>query len=405
MTVPRPVLLCLTVLLPTVAALLGGLARAWRSGGQADPWSWALPAALMLALLGQVLARRWWPLLGWAGLGMAGTALLFCMIAAVRVPDPVAALGLLAATLLAGIGSRGVHFPGLRLFGAGLLILAGVLIWRGPAQPLTLQPDRPLLAVVTALPLFWAEAGQGGPVDSPIVAVLRTRFTVRPIDDPAMLATSGARRLLLAQPRALTPAQLVAIDHWVRAGGTALVLADPLLRWPSDLPLGDRRRASPTSLLGPLLAHWGLTIGSADSAEIRHFLPDGRLVTLSGAGEAQPGDIRPVRRRIGKGTVLLVEDADLLDDRLWLADPARPLDPRAWSADTPALVADWLGGAVPGERRWMRDRATVALALRWALLAGTGWAIMGAVLFRRKFLGEANGTKHENGLANRKEND
>ena len=79
---------------------------------------------------------------------------------------------------------------------------------------------------------------------------------------------------------------------------------------------------------------------------------------------------------------MLLGDADLIDDRLWLADPARPLDPRVWSADTPARIAQWLGAAIPDDRRWMREGADVVAALRWAILAGLGWAVMGAGLLR-----------------------
>lgn len=387
MKVPRRLTIFLVLLLPVLAALMAGLARAWRSGGQADPWSWALPAALMLALMGQLLSRdlgRW---LIWIAAGATGVALIFCTIAAARAPDPIAAVGLLCATLLAGFGSRGLGVPGRRLIGVALLALAGLLLWRGPAQPITPVADRPALAVITALPLFWDKAGRA---DAPIVTILRTRFTVRPLDDAHALAASGARALLLAQPRAMEPDQLVAINTWVQAGGTALVLADPLLRWPSDLPPGDRRRAPSASLIEPLLRHWGAVPDALLEAETRHFLDDGRLVTLSGArsfrigrGCASLQGRGIVRCRVGQGRVVLVGDADLIDDRLWLADPARPLDPRAWAADTPALVAQWLGGPITGERRWLRDGSDVVLGLRWALILGIIWAMVGMALFSR----------------------
>jgi hypothetical protein len=387
MRVPRRLTIFLVLILPVLAALGAGLVRAWRSGGQADPWSWALPAALMLALMGQLLAKdlgRW---LIWIAAGATGAALIFCTIAAARASDPVAAMGLLCATLLAGFGSRALGVPGGRLIGVALLALAGLLLWRGPAQPIVAVAERPALAVITALPLFWDKAGLA---DAPIVSLLRTRFTVQPLDDSRALAKSGARALLLAQPRAMTPDQLVAIDAWVRAGGTALVLADPLLRWPSDLPMGDRRRPPAVSLIDPLLRHWGVVADGVEEGEVRRFLDHGQLVTLSGAQSfttggacvsVQGGAI--VRCRVGKGRVVVVGDADLIDDRLWLADPARPLDPRAWAADTPALVAEWLGAGIAGERRWLREAGDVIIALRWALIFGTIWAVVGALLFCR----------------------
>lgn len=384
---PRRLTIFLVLLLPVLAALGGGLARAWRSGGQADPWSWALPAALMVALMAQLLAKHLGRWLVWIAIGATGTALIFCTIAAARPPDPLAAVGLLLVALLAGFGSRGVRTPGTRLIGVGLLGLAGLLLWRGPAQPVAPVADRPALAIITALPLFWGEAGRA---DAPIVTLLRTRFTVQPLDDPRALATSGARVLLLAQPRAMTAEQLMAIDAWVRGGGRALVLADPLLRWPSELPAGDRRRAPSVSLIEPLLRHWGTKPGALAEAETRQFLEGGKLVTLSGAqsfttggacASAQGGVI--VRCRVGQGQAVLVGDADLIDDRLWLADPARPLDPRAWAADTPALMVQWLGGTMDGGRRWFRDGSDVIPGLRWALILGTIWAMLGTALLRR----------------------
>lgn len=389
--------------LPVVAALLLGLARAWTTG-QADPWDWAVPVALLLTVTGFLLARSGWLVSGWVGLGAAGTALIFCTIAAARAPNPVAAAGLGAVALLAELGGAGLRVR--RWFvAAGSLTVVGLLLWRGPALPIAPAGDFPALAVITGLPLFWDEAGKGmeGPRDAPIITVLRTRFTVHPVDDPRALAASGARRLLLAQPRALSPEQLVAIDRWVRDGGTALVLADPLLRWPSPLPLGDRRRAPPVGLLGPLLAHWGVVDDRSIGGEVRYFRPEGGLVTLSDSAlfrrDGQPS--LPLSVAVGRGRALIVGDADLLDDRLWLADPARPLDPRAWSADTPALVAQWLGAAMPGGRRWLRQAEDVWSALRWTLLAGTGWAMMGVMMQWRISGQSASGTNRENMLEQR----
>ena len=387
--------------MPPLAIVLAGLWRAWLTG-QADPWDWRAPTALILAGTGLPLARRGAAMLAWVAMGGVGMALLFCTVAAGRAPDGMAALGLLAVAMLTIFGGAMLRpspfVSQLRSKRTGLamifLVLAALLLWRGPAQALQPATDRPKLAVITGLPLFWSESR---PQDAPIVTVLRTRFTVIAMDDPAQLKPLRAQRLLLAQPRALTPAQLVTIDGWVRDGGTALVLADPLLRWPSDLPLGDRRRAPSVSLLGPLLDHWGLApSGVMEETEVRHFLPDGQLITLSGAQRSSDALLR--RQRIGKGAVLLLGDADPLYDRLWLADPVYPLDPRHWVADTPALVVQWLGGAsIPGDRRWMRDAQDVTRAFRWALLGGTIWAIMGAMLLGRERLGSIPGTKGEDG--------
>jgi hypothetical protein len=422
--------------LPPLGLFLAGLHRAFLTG-QADPWDWGLPIAVILGALGLLLARRHWAVQAWVALGGVGMALIFCALAAGSAPDGLAAIGLLAVALFAMFGGvllmprryeagsyeafpgtgrgpapRSQLDPGLRrgtdrgrfasiAVGIGLIAVAALFLWRGPTQPVQPVPDRPSLAVITGLPLFWDEAGRGGPRDAPIVTLLRTRFTVTPMDDPLHLKASGTRSLLLAQPRALTPAQLVAIDQWVRDGGTIVVLADPLLRWPSDLPLSDRRRAPSVSLLQPLLAHWGFRPNGVEKAEIRHRTAEAYLVTLSGAQVYADGtgDRQPLhRKRIGKGEVLLLGDADPIDDRLWLADPARPLDPRYWVADTPALLVHWLGGAaIAGDRLWMRESEDVTRAIRWALLAGTIWAMLGAMIFRRERRGFSPGTEKEHG--------
>ncbi|BBD98506.1 ABC transporter [Sphingobium amiense] len=385
--------------LPALAVFLAGLHRAWLTG-QADPWDWSMAAAPVMAAAGFALARRPAPVMLWLGIGAAGMALLFCAVASARAPSPVAAAGLLAVAAASGAGGRCIRRQGRsRALGLGVLIVAGLLVWRGPAQPLRQAADRPKLAVITALPLFWAEPRAGGMErrDAPIVTVLRTRFTVEPLDDPLRLGASGARRLLLAQPRAMTPAQMVALDDWVRGGGQALVLADPALRWPSALPLGDRRRAPPVSLLGPLADHWGIPLsGRMIAGEERHFLPDGALVTLSGATLGPDGVA--VTRRIGRGAVTLVGDADPIDDRLWLADPASPLDPRIWSADTPAVVANWLGVSMSSPGIWMRQADDVLAAIRWAVLAGTGWAMLGVWAVRGDKGRSCARTKRENRL-------
>lgn len=86
---------------------------------------------------------------------------------------------------------------------------------------------------------------------------------------------------------------------------------------------------------------------------------------------------------VGKGTALLIADADLLDDALWLADPAQPLNMRTWTADNPQMLINWLGGTLRGKRYWIDYKSDALWGIRWALIFGTGWAILGMVLFRR----------------------
>lgn len=378
--------------LPGLVMLLAGLPLLLRTG-QVDPRAWAMPALFLILAATVLKARRSVGHAVWAGVGAFASVLLFIFLAAGRWPDPTAALwlgGLAALAVTAGILLSVRLWLG--LVACGTALIAGCLSFERPVAP-AFGP-RPVLGVVTALPLFWrdGQGGMGARADAPIVTLLRQGFDVRPLDSPDASALSGVDALLLAQPRALPPAELVAIDKWVRAGGQALILADPLLRWPSSLPLGDRRRPPAVSLLTPLIAHWGLRLlpPSLPPKEIRRFLPDGRLVTgyaVSGfesAGSACDVEAEGLLARcaLGRGAASLVADADLLDDRLWLADPAAPIEPRLWTADTPQFIAEALGGGLSVRaRHWLRSEASLILALRWSILFGIFWAMSGSGVF------------------------
>ena len=198
-----------------------------------------------------------------------------------------------------------------------LLVACSPVVSHAPRQP---------LAVMSALPLFWGEGGptvvlQRGDQRAAITRQLAQSWDLRPIDRLDLGVLQHMRALLLAQPRGLSPDELVALDAWVRGGGRAIIFADPMLRWPSAFPLGDKRRAPQITLLDPLLAHWGLTLyGGVDGAEA--FLEvDGKRAVGAGIGRWKaeaPGcmvsaDAHWVTCQIGKGRVLLVGDADVLD--------------------------------------------------------------------------------------------
>ncbi len=382
--------------LPGLLVLLGGLPALLRTG-QVDPRGWMLPALLLVPAA--ALLKRWrgegaaW----WAGLGTVGAVLSCAFLASWRVPDgvPVAwLLGGMVPAILAGLALGG---KGARQFvGAGLVLLALAMWWFGREPRVELFKNSPELAVISGLPLFWREGEKGlaARVDAPIVTLLRQRFTVMPVDSPLTLEKGRATALLLAQPRALSMDELVALDAWLSRGGTALLLADPQLRWPLDLPLGDRRRPPAVTLLSAMIQVWGVKLMPpvVGAGEERHFLGDGRMLTVYAASgfEGAGPDCRILARglvarcAVGKGVVTIVADADLIDDRLWLADPAAPLSPDEWTADTPQFIVQALGGELPSGRRWVRSGDALVNAVRWAVLAGIFWAALGAVLFRRR---------------------
>lgn len=191
--------------------------------------------------------------------------------------------------------------------------------------------DRPRVAVVAGVPFEWH-----GPVDmatiindsaqrSALLPALAERFAIVQLDaiDPQRLTEVDV--LVLAHPRPLAPGELVDIDRWVREGGRILVLADPLLSWPSDYPLGDPRNPPITSLLTPLLDHWGVDLGPAvaegddifmASDDRVHAISMGRFRATRPACSVLLGG-RSAACRMDRGRAVLVADADLLNPAIW----------------------------------------------------------------------------------------
>ena len=106
----------------------------------------------------------------------------------------------------------------------------------------------PALALMGSVPIYWGEPGQLGDLlgdaNPPhwARAVLERRWRLVPLDYLDEAALEAQERLLMAQPRGLSPEENVALDAWVRGGGHLLLLADPMMTGASRYPLGDRRR-------------------------------------------------------------------------------------------------------------------------------------------------------------------
>ena len=216
---------------------------------------------------------------------------------------------------------------------AVVLVLMSALLAYAFTRP---APDgpKPTLGLMTTLPLQWSEGGVEADLAEdaqphPAFARLGQSYDVQPLDDVRDLAER--RVLLLAQPRAFSPTELVQLDSWVRKGGRILILADPALQWGSLYQLGDKRRPLFTSMLSPLFAHWGLElvlpIADAEPMALRKI---GKLSIRT----QTPGEWLKINRdgsarcaleqgglladcKIGKGRALLLADADLLDTVYW----------------------------------------------------------------------------------------
>ena len=189
---------------------------------------------------------------------------------------------------------------------------------RRAPSPLPERPaaERPALLLLTSLPLIFGEqfSINGG---SPALKALGTRYRVIPISVTDQADLAKGKLLLMAHPSAQPAEDLVALDEWVRNGGRLLLLADPMLEWPSERPLGDTLRPPPMFMDTGLLAHWGLRLDAPDDrgAAKRELAGRGILTISPGrlAGECRISRDRLVAHcDIGKGRATIVADADFL---------------------------------------------------------------------------------------------
>jgi len=199
------------------------------------------------------------------------------------------------------------------------------------------QGQLPPLGLFSTLPIYWGEARDlSGVVDGTAQphwarAAIERERRLQPLDLLDADRLQAVPDLLIAQPRALSPAENVALDDWVRGGGHVLLFADPMLTAASPFPIGDPRRPQDVTLLSPILARWGLRL-TFDEAQ-----PEGeRMVEVAGgpvpvdlAGHFEQVPTAPdapaacgleaggvlADCRIGRGRALIVADAALLDGR------------------------------------------------------------------------------------------
>ena len=190
------------------------------------------------------------------------------------------------------------------------------------------------LGLFTSLPIYWSEAGDisamlddSGAASGWVRQELEKHATLQPLDTLEADALDGVGRIILAQPRPLSPSENVALDAWVRAGGKALVFADPMLTAHSEFQLGDPRRPQDVVLISPILARWGLelTFDENQSADRRSEDAGGISLPVELPGKLVAGDEGEDAScaidqgglvadcRIGNGSVVLVADAALLD--------------------------------------------------------------------------------------------
>ncbi len=224
---------------------------------------------------------------------------------------------------------------------AGIAAVAGVVV-----GVVAMAPDpgpRERVGLVTSLPIYWNDGAAFETLASPDAAphwvrtALEERYDLVPVDGlaaaddtAAAIAPSaelaGLDFLILAQPRALRPAEYVALDNWVRGGGRVMIFADPLLTEHSEFSLGDPRRPQGAALLSPILAHWGLTqsYDPAQAPGIRLVDSGDGQIPVEAAGQfavaiSKNADCRIMGRgvladcTVGSGRALILGDAAVLD--------------------------------------------------------------------------------------------
>lgn len=195
-----------------------------------------------------------------------------------------------------------------------------------PGQTATELPE---LGLMGTIPIFWGETDnfsellEGNGASHWARPLLEAHYRLRPLDELSEEALAGLDSLLLAQPRALSPAENVALDAWVRRGGRLLLFADPMMTGESRFALGDRRRPQDVILLSPILDHWGLALQfdadrepgyeavQAGGAPIPVNLPGSLAAGQDSACEVTAGLL--ARCVIGEGRAVVLADAALLD--------------------------------------------------------------------------------------------
>lgn len=197
----------------------------------------------------------------------------------------------------------------------------------------------PRIHLMTSLPLIWGDDASmesiltGGSEPVPIYRYWQEKYDMAAVDSLENLVQNDPDVVILAQPRAMDPADLTILDGWVRSGGKVIILTDPDLVWPSALALGDPRRPLASGLLSPLLDHWGLELvadaeKNMDAVELRFGsysfatrgvgklkpLPESRASDVG--CKASAGDFI-VQCSVGLGRASIVADADFLHAGFW----------------------------------------------------------------------------------------
>ncbi len=110
-----------------------------------------------------------------------------------------------------------------------LLVLAQCSAGESPPDP---PQAKPRIQLMTSLPLVWGDGASmesilsGGSEPAPIYRYWQQKYEIAAVDSLENLAVQDPDIVILAQPRAMDPADLTDLDAWVRAGGAVIILTD-----------------------------------------------------------------------------------------------------------------------------------------------------------------------------------
>lgn len=177
---------------------------------------------------------------------------------------------------------------------------------------------KPKLLLLTSLPLVFGEDFGLQDTGSAALTTLQQHYRVVPISVTNDKDLARGRLLLMAQPLAQTADNLVSLDAWVRKGGRLMLLADPLLEWPSRRALGDPLRPPAVFMDTGLLQHWGLRLDPPQKRGPQsRRLGDRNVLTVSpgwlSGGCKIAADHFVAHCRIGAGEATIVADGDFLN--------------------------------------------------------------------------------------------
>ena len=210
---------------------------------------------------------------------------------------------------------------------------------------------RPQVGLLTSLPIYWPDGASiadlvdhGG--ELPWVRTsLERDYSITPLDTLSVIESEGQAsidplagldRLLIVQPRGISPHDNVALDIWVREGGRLLVVIDPLLTGIYSVPLGDPAHPTIVGLVPNAFARWGIGITFYEGQEMvareadygagkipvllsgviepRDARADASIEDIAARGRCEIlGDGIAARCLVGKGRVTAVADAALFE--------------------------------------------------------------------------------------------